>query len=270
MSVGYSYPTSITASRLSLLFLLRRIFGMRLKWFRICWYLIGVLVLAWFTMAITFGSLSLAKKVSLQWQFDYAIPVLTFTNAFTDICLLTLPVGVTKDLRLPGKQRAGVMAIFALGSVYVFHNFPFKTVAVRILIFHYRASVTSLVRAIRSIQSKNEGWDPRYQLYSETMIGLAEAGSINICACLPTLRPLFRGFVSIAKRGLTTLGVTTSTTRTKRTLASSEHMDEGSIVLKDNIAGIARTVEWNVDSTSDDGNQSRDGSQTRVQGHSIH
>jgi hypothetical protein len=119
ISVGYSYPISITASRLSLLFLLRRIFRMQVLWFRIGWWAISSLVVAWLIMSLAFGSLHLAGRVSLEFEFDYAIPAVTFTNAIIDLFVLVLPLGMTYGLQMPMKQKAAVIGIFALGSVYV-------------------------------------------------------------------------------------------------------------------------------------------------------
>ncbi|PVH92287.1 hypothetical protein DM02DRAFT_663089 [Periconia macrospinosa] len=242
VSVGYSYPISITASKLSVLFLLRRIFEMREQWFRFGWFFSLALVLAWLVMALTFASLQLAGRVSLEFEFDYAISTLTFTNAFTDLLILILPIGMTKDLKLSPRQRTAVMGIFALGSA---------------------GAITSLVRAVRSIRSKQEHWDPRYQLYSEVMLGLAEAGGINICACLPTLRPLFRGLASAAKKKFSTLSLSHSSGgRSKHPLQSGENVDDASIALRENVAGISRSVEWQVDSGPRESSHSRGGSGT--------
>jgi len=115
-----------------------------------------------------------------------------------------------------------------------------------------------LVRAVRSIQSKQEKWDPRYQLHSEAMIGLAEAGVINICACLPTLRPLFRCIAKATKEKLSYFSFSQSSGSGSRRIGGhGSRKDDASIILKDNPAGIARTIEWNVDSISEDGNRSR-------------
>jgi hypothetical protein len=279
ISVGYSYPISITASRLSLLFLLRRIFRMQVLWFRIGWWAISSLVVAWLIMSLAFGSLHNAGRVSLEFEYDYAIPAVTFTNAFIDLFVLVLPLGMTYGLQLPTKQRAAVAGIFALGSAYVIlfsnplccpshcmRDCTVSTIPYPILTPPPPSgTVTSLVRAARSIQSKQEHWDPRYQLYSEAMIGLAEAATINICACLPTLRPLFRGMTKVTKKGFSSIGMyASSTARSRRTQGSGHRTQDAdadadaSIVLKDHPAVIARTVEWHVESRSDDGNLQRD------------
>lgn len=49
----------------------------------------------------------------------------------------------------------------------------------------------SLIRVVFSYISVSQVWDPRYALYVEGLLGLAEVGIVVICACLPATRPLF-------------------------------------------------------------------------------
>jgi hypothetical protein len=97
---------------------------MQVLWFRIGWWAISGLVVAWMIMSLAFGSLHNAGRVSLEFEFDYAIPAVTFTNAFIDLFVLVLPLRLTYGLQMPTKQRAAVIGIFALGSAYVI---PFPT-----------------------------------------------------------------------------------------------------------------------------------------------
>jgi hypothetical protein len=96
---------------------------MQVTWFRIGWWVITSLVVAWLVMALAFGSLQIAGKVGMEFSYDYAVPAVTFTNAFIDLFVLVLPIGQTYGLQLPTRQRAAVIAIFALGSAYVFSRF---------------------------------------------------------------------------------------------------------------------------------------------------
>jgi len=89
---------------------------MRIKWFRLAWWAISFLILSWLVASLTFASLHNAGRVSLDFEYNYAVPAVTFTNAFIDLFVLILPIGITIKLHLPAKQRAGVMGIFALGS----------------------------------------------------------------------------------------------------------------------------------------------------------
>ena len=107
--------------KLSLLFLYRRIFGMRTKWFKYSWYAVFVLVCPiWFVTAIVWASLGIAHTVSLVVELNYAVPIITIINTITDVLMLALPLGMTAQLQLTKKQRASIMVIFALGSTWVF------------------------------------------------------------------------------------------------------------------------------------------------------
>ncbi|KAM3067351.1 hypothetical protein ACMFMG_005291 [Clarireedia jacksonii] len=249
-SVGITYPVAVTGAKLSLLFLFRRIFGMRETWFRWVWWGVMAIVMAWFIVAITWGSLGIAKVLSLEVELDFAVPTVTILNTISDIFVLTLPVRMTYKLRLSIQQRASVIFVFLLGS---------------------GGTIVSLVRCIRNFKSKQQGWDSRYQLFCETMLGTAEAGVILICACLPVMRPLFRslkGFVVTSFN--TTTGRTNYSsgsgsgsrfgrsrdasgirgTKNHISLGSREfgESDEAPINLKDNV--IHRRVDVDVDSSS--------------------
>lgn len=118
--MGITYPVSVLASKLSLLFLLRRIFGMRVLWFCIGWYTIFVMLFPiWITLAFTIAGLQFANKLSRQEIFRWGVPSVSFINAFTDLFVLILPIRMVVSLQMSWKQRMNVLAIFALGSRYV-------------------------------------------------------------------------------------------------------------------------------------------------------
>lgn len=71
---------------------------------------------AWMVMAVTFVSLHLTGHVSLEFEYDYAISAVTFTNATIDLYVLILPIEMTRGIQILGKQKAGVIGIFALDS----------------------------------------------------------------------------------------------------------------------------------------------------------
>lgn len=121
-SVGITYTVSVVASKISFLLLLRRIFGMRVVWFKWAWYItFAVLFPIWTTVAFTFAGLSFAKAMSLAVTLKYAIPSVTFINTFSDLLILVLPIGMTRSLQLSWQQRLSVMFMFMLGSAYVIH-----------------------------------------------------------------------------------------------------------------------------------------------------
>jgi hypothetical protein len=119
-SVGVTYTVAVVGSKLSLLFLFRRIFNMRTLWFRISWYFILVLIFPLsFATAITWSALGIAGQLPLEVELTYAVYSVTIINSTTDVLMLILPIGMTANLQLSWRQRIMVMLIFALGSVYV-------------------------------------------------------------------------------------------------------------------------------------------------------
>lgn len=93
---------------------------MRTLWFRIGWYLIFALIFPLsFATAITWSALGIAGQLPLAVELTYAVYSVTILNSTTDVLMLLLPIGMTARLQLSLKQRAMVMFIFALGSVYV-------------------------------------------------------------------------------------------------------------------------------------------------------
>ena len=62
--------------------------------------------------------------------FCFSKKALWFSNAsvhiLTDVAIFVIPIPVLRSLRLPLKQRIGVILIFALGSLYVNDFLPFK------------------------------------------------------------------------------------------------------------------------------------------------
>lgn len=168
------YPYGIVAGKLSLLFLIRRIFntnGKVNKWFTIGWYFTFFLVFPiWFVLVYTWTGLSQHNKISEAFEDKYVIPLDSILTLITDLCILSLPVGMVSKLQLTWTRKLSIMAIFALGSI---------------------GSIVSLLRVIFSYISVSQNWDPRYSLYVEGLLGLAEVGIVVICACLPATRPLF-------------------------------------------------------------------------------
>jgi hypothetical protein len=195
VSVGITYPLAVAFSKLSLLLLLRRIFGMRVMWFRIGWWLNIVLIFpCWLGVALTFGSLQVAGAALDPKIQGVSIPFVSFMNAATDATILILPIGTTLKLQLNRRSQISVIGIFAFGLLYV-EDFLMNGHNELII---SRATSISLVRAIRSVQAANEGWYPRYTLYQSALTGAAETSIIFICSCLPMLGPLFAKFKQIA------------------------------------------------------------------------
>lgn len=118
------YNLSLILSKLSALLFLTSIF--RIRTFLITAYiLMGFLVIAGLWMVIS--GFVFCVPISAFWSLDATLtkahclpkgPV-WFTNAgiqiFTDVMILVLPMPIVSKLRLPRRQRAGIMVIFGVG-----------------------------------------------------------------------------------------------------------------------------------------------------------
>lgn len=97
---------------------------------------------------------------------------LWFSNAsmhiLTDIAILIIPIPALKGLRLPLRQRVGIIGIFALGGF---------------------VCITSIIRLI-SLKKIADSTDPTYDNVGAATWSAIECNTGIICACLPTLRPL--------------------------------------------------------------------------------
>jgi len=236
-SIGYTYPISVLCSKLSLLFLYRRIFGMRVMWFKVCWWIVFVIMMPiWIAMTLTFTSLNIAGNGvdTTSGIGKYSIPVTAFINAFTDLFVLVLPIGMTLNLQLNWHKRIGLMVVFTFGAL---------------------GSAVSFLRAGQSVAALNQTWDPRYQLFHDAAVGLAEAAVIEICACMPVMRPLFvkfknmtvRSFASLATRGSASNGIKSSQKASAYSLHSIERNDDG-IPLRNGV--IHQKFDYRVDNFS--------------------
>jgi uncharacterized transporter YbjL len=200
---------------------------MRETWFRISWWTILLLLCpGWLVITFTLTSVQLAMGVSnISSGFGSAsVPIITFYNAFLDLGVLILPVGMAWKLQLTRKKKAGVIAVFILGSL---------------------GSFISFFRAGRSIDQLMRNWDPRYKLFNDAMLGVAEATAILICACLPVMRPLFR------KAKQKTMRSARHFSRSQKKSAGQNPYDtydeEQQLAKMRNGAGILRKIEYTVD-----------------------
>ena len=130
-------PT-LTAIKLSLLFLYRRLFLVNQKWLRIAWWANLIYILLW-TFGATGFYLFQCWPVSWYWNRYYeryqtfspytgelgqcnattvqhvAIPLLF--SLISDIALLCLPITAILKLRISTKRKVGLAAIFGIGTL---------------------------------------------------------------------------------------------------------------------------------------------------------
>lgn len=108
--------------------LYRRIFRLRVLWFRIAWWINVALVIIYFT-ALLAGLLTQCGSlpVSTLWRSPATCAhatkiasgpaVMGFLNAVLDTLILVLPIRMVWSLQMSFRQKFGVSAIFALGSM---------------------------------------------------------------------------------------------------------------------------------------------------------
>jgi len=199
MIVNYSYSMVLVCGKTSLLFLYRRIFGMRELWFRIGWWATFVLVCpVLFTVCAVFASLMAATgsaNPTSPLTMGGVIGV-SFYCAITNVFILLLPVGMVRKLQIDKTRRAGLIFIFSLGSM---------------------GGIVAFVRAIRTLQLIREHWDPRYAFFQQLMLLNAETVTLITCASLPLMRPLLTKVSDFAIGSLQILS-----NRTSSLLASAQ------------------------------------------------
>ena len=108
--------------------LYRRIFSLRVLWFRIAWWINSVLVITYFA-ALLAGLIHQCGPVpvSTLWRSPAICAhtrgptsgpaIMGFLNAILDTLILVLPIRMVWSLQMSFKQKFGVSAIFALGSM---------------------------------------------------------------------------------------------------------------------------------------------------------
>lgn len=117
IGIGVFYILAILFSKLSVLFLLRRIFTMFNTPFRIAWWInLLFLVPCWMVPVFTLLGITVANKDLRQSDISaIGTPVVALLNAVSDISVLLLPLWSIQKLKLPKKQKVALSGIFAVG-----------------------------------------------------------------------------------------------------------------------------------------------------------
>ena len=124
------YLFTITAARLSVLFLSRRVFNMRVMWFRIAWWTCTIVVTVyWFYFVVAILAQCAPNAANATWQNPSACkhaPLSNpaaqgISNVVIDAALWTLPIRMIWTLQLSKRQKWAVSGVFALGSMFVVH-----------------------------------------------------------------------------------------------------------------------------------------------------
>jgi hypothetical protein len=158
----------VLLSRLSLLFLYRRIFTVGTAWFRKAWTIILLLLCpGWIIVALSVTSAKIAMDQSnISGSGSVSVVLVALYNALLDLAVLILPVGLVMKVQLSPKKKIGLIGIFILGFLGVFASF---------------------FRVGQNIDQLSKEWTSQDKLFNDLMLQLAEATIGLICACLPVL-----------------------------------------------------------------------------------
>ncbi|KAK2737926.1 hypothetical protein FQN55_000830 [Onygenales sp. PD_40] len=168
-----AYKFCINFSKISLLLLYRRIFVTRK--FGIAVAIVGAFVVLYAIPSIVANVLECSP---VAYVYDKSIPggkcinltVYWYANAVsttgTDIIILLLPMPVIRSLRLPSRQKYGLMVIFALGAL---------------------TCIASFMR-LATLKRSSLAFDQSRGTYVSCIWTVAEATLSVICPCLPMLR----------------------------------------------------------------------------------
>ncbi|KAI9684642.1 MAG: hypothetical protein M1829_000015 [Trizodia sp. TS-e1964] len=177
------YCSAITTTKISILFLYRRLFATQYRFKRML-VLTGVAVILWcftFTFVVVFQ----CQPIHRAWQrtipgscLDVKAIFISASalNMATDLVVLALPMSIVWALQISRKQKIALTAIFTLGG------FVCVAGAVR---------VPYVIIAAQGIDVTWNTVDGGVWSFTEVCIGI-------VCACLPVVRPLFRGAMKFA------------------------------------------------------------------------
>ena len=122
-----TYVLLITAARLCVLLLYRRIFSLTKRWFRAAWWSCVAFTLAYWVALLTIFLMQIHANCSSACRnsksFSRKPLTAAWLNIAIDACLLVLPMRMVWMLQLSTKRKIGVCALFALGLMYVSGRF---------------------------------------------------------------------------------------------------------------------------------------------------
>ncbi|KAJ5041284.1 uncharacterized protein L3040_005832 [Drepanopeziza brunnea f. sp. 'multigermtubi'] len=183
MVIGNTYAMALALSKISILAFYLRLF--QKKRFRILVYLTAAFVIS-YTISGIFVVIFTCNPVAASW--DLKLMMLPSTkclnrpkayltaaafNIMSDIFVISLPCREIWKLQLPLRQRLSLIGIFAVG------------LAVCVI------SVLRLKSVANLLNSEDITWDTTILLIWSTI----EAHATIVCACSPTLKPLFTRFL---------------------------------------------------------------------------
>lgn len=117
----------MTTARLSLLFLYRRIFNLRLFWFRLAWWCCIVIV-SLYCITLVVDDVVQCKTTPLHagttdlklcWHRELQAAIMGYLNAAIDLTILVLPIRMVWILQMERRQKMAIGGVFGLGLMYV-------------------------------------------------------------------------------------------------------------------------------------------------------
>ncbi|MCJ1467562.1 hypothetical protein MMC07_006187 [Pseudocyphellaria aurata] len=178
MPAMITYGLTITAVKISILLLYRRVFHTPI--FKRATLVVGFLCIAWLCGNV-FSELFLCSPISAAWDprlifsdhcrdFQAFLIGITVSNLLLDVIILCTPLPMIWDLNLTTRKKLEVTGVFLLGSF---------------------TCVSSLIRILSIGNIKDE--DFPYTFLSTYLWSHIEPATAIWCACLMTYRPLFAG-----------------------------------------------------------------------------
>ena len=149
------------------------------------WTMIGIVGI--WTVAFFFSNLLQCYPIELNWESSGALTnscILTnemylaqaWTDVFTDVMILSLPIPCIWALQMPAKHKVGVSAIFLLGILTVLAGIA------KLAVFYNIAR-----------QAAGGDYDITWYETPAILWPFIESALGIVGACLPLLRPLFAG-----------------------------------------------------------------------------
>lgn len=116
-----TYCATTAVAKASVLILYRRIFSLRIVWFRIAWW-INIAFLTAYLVAFYIGNTTQCIPLSELWNLnDRCQPSLLSEeifgsfNAAVNLSILLLPISIVWSREMPRKQKVAVCGVFLLG-----------------------------------------------------------------------------------------------------------------------------------------------------------
>lgn len=183
--------------KMSIILFYRRIFGM--SW--ALWFCIFLALGYWISVSIAFV---LACSPPSYFWTQYSDPSSGFSrfplypfyignaaaNVITDGIILLVPVPIVWRLQIKTIQKVMLCGVFLLGGLYVFLELPMRRNGF-LTNFSYSVCVASIVR-IHYMTYLHDSMDVTWIMGDVFVWSSVEPCIGIVCACLPTLQPLFR------------------------------------------------------------------------------